>query len=160
MNEHYFDVTFTDEHGNTCYEYYEHGALPDVMAFARTMCDSTMIATVSLNGKPVVSWRHDENDVIYDKQSYFELTHWEVNASWLYRGVGDDDNYGEFRTIGMYDNENDAIDEVHWLVSNCKDLIVDDIALFDADAITLDVRPAGPNCFEYTVEITSDGKVA
>lgn len=160
MNERYFDVTFTDNDGKTCYGYCEHGLLSDVMTFARAMTDTETKATVSLNGKPVVSWRYDGNNVIHDSQLYFELTHWEVNASWWYKGVGDDDNYGEFRTIGMYDNESDAINKVDWLVNNCKDLIVDDIALFDADAITIDVRPAGPNCFEYSVDITPDGQVA
>lgn len=160
MNEHHFDVTFTDDGGKARYGYHEYATLKDVMEFARTMGDTAMRATVSLNGRPVVSWRHDGNNVVHDSQLYFELTHYEVSASWWYEGVGDDDNYGEFRTIGMYDTEDDAIDAVDWLVSNCRGLIVDDIALFDADAITIDVRPAGPNCFEYSMDVTTDGRVA
>lgn len=150
-NEFYFDV----DSSKACYV--EYGTLNDILYTIGENFERGEYATVILDGSPVLTWYGPDEVRIHNRDLNFELTHWETNASWWYRGVGDDDNYGEYRVIGTYDNEDDALKQVKWLIANCKELVADDIAMFDADAITLDVRPCGCYTFDHSIDVYPDG---
>lgn len=153
MNEHFFSIRF--DNGNERYGYAEHGLLSDVIDFARGMTDMGFSAEVVLNDHVIVTWVGNGPIEIVDSLRYFDLTHWECNASWLYGS-----EYGEFRCLGFYDSERDAIDHIERLAHDYTEHISWDARMLGADAITLDVRPAGPNCFEYSIDVYANGKVA
>jgi hypothetical protein len=152
-NEHYFEVV--GKH----YSYVDYGTLEDVMSGLEGNFEPGDEVTISLCGTKVVTSHVNGPDdvIVHDRTLHFELTHWETNASWWYEGVGDDDNYGEFVVLGVYDNEDDALDQIRWLAANCSGLIADDIGMFDASAITLDVRPCGCHVFDHSIDVYPDG---
>lgn len=79
-------------------------------------------------------------------------TCWETNASWLH-----DYGYDEFRVLGVFGSEKEAVDQIVFLANECGKLVADDISIFDAVSITLDARPCGPNVFEYSIDVYPDG---